>query len=282
MKRIPFQVEINISQVPNRMCRFYQEQIYEYSATGKARFEWDRVKQDHILRGDPTIEQICGPCPLNILLDVEGCRGELYEFEIFIRAITLVKPESMLLQKSLLNASFDMEETKELIEELQNLQEQGQMITWPVAQVFYPNGSPAVSENSFKFGNMLFYEWSGDDEDVFFTTNRGYHIGLSREGIILKKNYGENLPEPFLNLSRKGFRVVGQTVSGKVVPIPINRTKLPEWFLEAPDEDSELKFTELPISQVFQDIFNMIIVYGETALQHYTGINIFSQFYRRE
>lgn len=281
MKKIPYQIEINISQVPNRLCRFYQEQINDYYADGRARYEWDRIKQNYILKQDPAIEQICGPCPLNILLDIEGCRGDLYDFDIFLKAIALVKPESILMQKNTLNAAFTDEETAELIKEMEGLQEQGQMITWPVAQVFNTDGTPVTSEGSQKHDSLVYFEWLGDDEESFFTTNKGYHLGVARDGIIVKKNYGETLPEAFLSLSRKGFRVVGQTVSGKVVPIPLNRAKLPEWFPDNPEADTDLKFSEIPITHVFQDIFNMIIVYAETALQHYTGINIFSEFYRR-
>jgi len=281
MKKIPYKVEINISQVPNRFCRYYQEQIYEYSANGRARFEWDRIRQEYILNNNPAILEICDPCPLNILLDVEGCKGELFEFGTFLRALSIIKSDSLLLQKSTLNCEFSNEETAELIQEMEFLQEHGQMAGWPVAQVFYSNGSPTVSENSIRFNNLVFYEWSGEEDDIFFISNKGYHIGMTGEGIILKKNYGETLPDPFLSLARKGFRVVGQTLSGKTIPIPRNRTKLPEWFPGDPEADTELRFTTLPISDVFRDVFNMLIVYGQMALQHYTGINVFSEFYRR-
>ncbi|MCD4785971.1 MAG: hypothetical protein K8T10_19295 [Candidatus Eremiobacteraeota bacterium] len=281
MEEIPYQVEIITSQVPNRLCRFYQEQIYEYYQDGRARYEWDRIRQDYILYGDTSIGQICASCPLNILLGVEGCKGDLFEFEVFLKAATTIWPGSLLMQKNALNASFSFEETQELLKEIESMQEQGKNINWPVAQVFSKVGVPLTSVNSFKYNNLVFYEWSGDENRIFFTTNRGYHIGLSSEGIILKKNYGETLPDQFLKVTRKGFRVVGQAVSGKIIPVPLNRTKLPEWFPDAPDEDTELRFTELPVSGVFRDIFNMIIVYGQTALDHFTGINIFSEFYRR-
>ena len=281
MKKIPFKVEINISQVPNRFCRFYQEQIYEYTNEGRARFEWDRIKQEHILYQNPAIMEICDPCPLNILLEVEGCKGDLYEFDTFLKSLAIVKPDSMLLQKNTLNCEFSSEETQLLIQEMEELQQQGKMLGWPVAQVFNNDGSPAVSDQSYKFNNLVFYEWSGDENDVYVTSNRGYHIGVSGDGIILKKNYGETMPDPFHSLSRKGFRVVGQTKDGKKVPIPMNRTKLPEWFDDSPEADTELRFTELPISDVFRDIFDMVIVFGQTALNHYTGINIYSDFYRR-
>jgi hypothetical protein len=66
-----------------------------------------------------------------------------------------------------------------------------------------------------------------------------------------------------------------------MVPIPLNQTKLPEWFPDDPEGDSELRFTELPIADIFNDVFNMIIAYSQTALSYYVGVNIFSKFYRR-
>ncbi len=281
MKKIPFKIEINISQVPNRFCRFYQEQIYEYTAEGKARFEWDRIKQEYIIYQNPTILDVCDPCPLNILLEAEGCKGELYEFDTFLKVLGIVKHDSIILQKNALNCEFTSEETEQLIREMEDLQDQGKMLTWPVAQVFFADGSPAVSEESFKSKNLVYYEWSGDDNDIYVTSNKGYHIGLTGEGIILKKNYGETIEETFNILSRKGMRVTGQTVAGKKVPIPMNRTQLPEWFPDDPGGDSELRFTELPISDVFRDVFDMIIVFGKAAMEHFTGVNIFSEFYRR-
>jgi len=277
---IPFQVEINIFNIPTRNCRFFQEQIYEYFDDGRARYEWDRIKQEYMLGRDYSIEEICGPCALNLLLQVEGCKGELFDFETFIRMLPNVKPDSLLLQKNILNAKFNEEETKQLVEEMENLQEACQNISWPVAQVFV-DGQPAVSEESNKFDNLVFYEWSGHENKIFFSTNPGYHVGLTNEGIVLKKNYGETIPHNFVSLSRKGMRVVGTTQEGKTVPIPMNRAVLPEWWASNPGSNSELRFTSLPISGVFQDIFDMIIVFGQTALQYYTGINIFSQFYRR-
>ncbi|MCE1249093.1 MAG: hypothetical protein LWY06_20860 [Firmicutes bacterium] len=281
MKKIPFEIEINISQVPNRLCRFYQERIYDYHADGRVQYEWDRIRQSWILHHDPTIEQICGPCPLNLLQEPEGCKGELFDFEVFLNALSMVKNDSLLLQKNTLNCAFTDQETAELIQELENLHEHGRMINWPVAQVYHPDGSPVISENSFKSGNNVFFEWTGEDEENYFTSNRGYHIGICKEGIVLKKNFGETLPDTFLSLAKKGFRVVGQTITGKTVPVPLNQTKLPEWFPDDPEGDSELRFTELPISDVFRDIFDMIIAYGQTALSYYVGVNIFSKFYRR-
>ncbi len=280
MKKIPYHVEINIFNVPTRNCRFFQEQIYEYYDDGRARFEWDRLKQDYMLGLDYSIEEICATCPLNLLMDVEGCKGELYEFEIFMRMLPNVKPDSILLQKNILNAQFDEEETSRLVEEMEKLQELTVNVSWPIAQVFV-NDEPVVWEESVKYNNYVYYEWSGDEDQIFFTTNPGYHIGLTNEGIILKKNYGETLPHKFVSLSRKGMRVTGKTKEGKLVPIPMNRAVYPEWWPENPGVNSELRFTNLPISYVFQDVFNMIIVFGKTALQYYTGINIFSQFYRR-
>jgi hypothetical protein len=182
MKRIPFEIEINISQVPNRLCRFYQERIYDYHADGKVQYEWDRIRQSWMLHHDPTIEQICGPCPLNILQEPEGCKCELNEFEVFLNALTMIKADSMLLQKNTLNCAFNDQETVALIEELENLYEHGKMINWPVAQVFYSDGTAAVSENSMKTEGLVYFEWTGEDEENFFTSNRGYHIGICKEG----------------------------------------------------------------------------------------------------
>jgi hypothetical protein len=281
MKKIPYEVEINIAGVPNRNCRFCQEQVYEYQDTGRARFEWDRLRQEYIMGKDYTIEYICTPCPLNILLDIEGCRGDLFDFDIFIRMLPNIKPDSILLRKNTLNCTFDIDETRQLIEEMEILQENSWNLTWPVAQI-YVNAEPVILEESTKYNNYVYYEWTGEDDHVFFTTNKGYHVGITRDGIILKKNYGETLPDVFISLVKKGMRTVGKNKEKSLIPIPMHQAAAPEWWPDNPGLETELKFTSLPIPGVFQDIFNMIIIFGRTALSESTGISIFSRFYRRE
>ncbi|MFP4498510.1 MAG: hypothetical protein ACLFQV_09900 [Vulcanimicrobiota bacterium] len=280
MRKIPYDVEINIGNIPTRYCRYYQEQIFDYYDDGRARFEWDRLRQDFMLGLDFTIEEVCSNCPLNIILDVEGCRGRLFDFDIFLRMLSNVKPDSLLFQKNIKNAEFSREETENLLQEMEQLQQYCKNITWPVAQVFC-NDEPVQSEESVKYNQMVYYEWGGEEAPNFFASNQGYHAGITKEGIILKKNFGETLPNVFVSLSRKGLRMKGTDLEGNLVPVPMNRATLPDWWPEDPYKESELKFTSLPVSFIFYDIFNMIIVYGQMALQHYTGINIFSKFYRR-
>jgi hypothetical protein len=281
MKKIPFEIEINIAGVPNRNCKFFQEQIYEYHDSGKARFEWDRLRQEFILGKDFSIERICNPCPLNLLLDIEGCKGELFDFEVFTRMLPNIKPDSILLQKNLLNCSFNTVETIQLVEEIESLQEKSWFMTWPVAQVYMDN-EPLVLEESIKYKNFVYYEWTGEDDHVFFASNKGYHVGMVRDGIILKKNYGETLPDVFVSLARKGMRTLGKNKEGSMIPIPMHQASHPEWLPENPGYETELRFTSLPIPGVFQDIFNMIIIFGKSAIKEFTGISIYSRFYRRE
>jgi hypothetical protein len=281
IKKIPYEIEINIANVPNRNCRYYQEQVYEYQDTGRARFEWDKLRQDYILGKDYMIEHICNPCALNILLDVEGCRGNLFEFDVFARMLPNIKPDSILLSKNILNSTFSIEETKRLVEEMEYLQDNSWKITWPVAQVFIDH-EPVVFEDSVKYNNYVYYEWAGDDEQSFFATNKGYHVGVARDGIILKKNYGETLPDVFISLVKKGMRTIGKNKKGALIPVAMHQANFPEWWSDNPGQETELRFTSLPISGVFQDIFNMIIIFGKSALSESTGVSIFSRFYRRE
>lgn len=280
MKKIPYQIEIDIYQVPIRFCRYYQETIYDYNDSGLARFEWDRIRQDYLLGKDYSIEEICNGCPLNLLLGVEGCRGDLFDFDIFIRMLQNVKPDSILLTRELTDSTFNIEETRQLIKEMDSLQEYGNNISWPVAQVFL-DGKPVTSPDSLKFDNLVYHEWTGDEDQIYFTHNQGYYVGVTNQGILLKKNFGESFPEPFTTLTRKGMRAIGQTISGKTKPIPINRAVLPEWWPDNPTANSELRFTNLPVSNLFWDIFNMLIAFSETAVKNVTGINLFSPFYRR-
>jgi hypothetical protein len=280
MKKIPYFVELNVASIPTRSCRYYQEQVYEYLDDGRARFQWDRLRQDYLMNISDIALDICDNCSSNILLDFEGCKGQLYEFETFMKMLPEVKPDSILLQKRVLNALFDMDQTQTIIDEMEYLQEAGWNLFWPVAQVFVDD-RPAIFEDSLKCNNLVYQEWSGDDEQIYYTSNDGYHIGLTRDGIVLKKNFGENIPQTFVSLTRKGLRVVGKTETGQMVPISVHRAQFPEWWSENPGVDSELRFTSLPISGIFQDIFNMLIIFSKTALKNLTGVSIFSQFYRR-
>jgi hypothetical protein len=279
MKKIPYEVEIDIYHVPMRYCRYYQEQIYDYDDHGMAIFEWEHHSQLYRIGESEKLEEICAPCPLNILLDVEGCRGELFGYEVFLKVIQNVRPDSVLLSKNVLDSDFNIDETKQILQEMEYLQEVTRNISWPVAQIFV-DGKPVKSEESIQFGGHVYYEWTGDDEAVFFSSNDGFHLGLTNQGMVLRKSFGEELPEPFSSLQRKGMRVIGTTTSGKTVPIPINKACLPEWWPENNDVDSELRFTSLPVSDIYFDVFNMIMEYGRVAIKHATGIKIFSRYYR--
>lgn len=279
MKKIPYEVEIDIFPVPVRHCRYFQEHIFDYKDDGTAFYEWENIRQNYLLEIDDKMLDICGACPLNLLVDVEGCKGELFDFEIFLKVLPNVKPDSILLSRDLLNGEFTLEETRLLVAEMEKLQEYSGNISWPVAQVF-DEGSPVKDENSVKHEGLVYFMWSGEEQQAFFSSNQGYHLGLTNQGIIIRKNGGEALEEPFASLNRKGMRVTGQTVSGKTVPIPINRASLPEWWPGREGENSELRFTSLPVSHLFADIFNMLIVFGNTSIKFVTGMKIFSRYYR--
>jgi len=172
-----------------------------------------------------------------------------------------------------------VEETRILVSEMENLQEYSSNISWPVAQVFV-DGVPVKDEESFRFENLVYFMWSGEETESYFSNNSGFHLGLTNQGLVLRKVMSEPYPEPFASLTRKGMRVIGQTISGRMQPIPINRACLPEWWPRHEGENSELRFTNLPVSNLFGDVFNMLIVFGNTALKHNTGIKIFSKYYR--
>jgi hypothetical protein len=279
MKRIPYEIELDVFPIPTRFCRFYQERIYDYYDDGRPRFEWEYMKQNYSLKVDQAIEKVCDSCHLNLLLGVEGCKGELYEFESFVKMISNVKPDSPLVTKGVLDSIYNEEETKQLVSDMENLQESGKDITWPVAQIFIGD-KPAIFEGSTKFNQMVYFEWNGDDDLTYFHANAGYMIAVSNRGIMLRKVLGDPVPDEFVSLARRGMRVIGNTTMGKIISIPINRAVLPDWWPENPGVDCELKFASMPISDLYWDIFNMIIIFGKTALKYKTGMCIFSKFYR--
>lgn len=267
------QLKIDIFNVPYRHCRRYQEKIIDYYPDGRPLFEWERLRQNFILRNDQAITSVCQGCPLNIYNVVEGCQGDLYGLNAFIQAAGRVLPDSKFLKLSFEKATLEAEETLAILKELEVLGEKLKELRWPVAQLFY-DSVPAMTNSHDGTAKFVFFEWEGAEDINFKKGNESYFIGISQHGIVLKDIQGTSLPEEFKRLVKTGPAVYGETLEGNSINLPAINGLTPQWDELNPDADSELAHTYLMASIIFKDVLEALLIFCRTAANNKTGIII--------
>ena len=116
-----------------RPCRYAQETIYEYHMDGRPQFEWEHLRQLWILEGNPKIIDYCADCPVNIMGEVEGCKCQVDNLDIFFRALNELVPDSLWTRFPRDGTPVASHQTAALLADLLGLRQKLNELTWPVA-----------------------------------------------------------------------------------------------------------------------------------------------------
>ena len=269
-----YQIALDILPVGGRPCRMFQERIAEYGMDGRPRFEWEAMRHRMILRGDPIIATVCGHCQLNLLQGAEGCRGTLENFDMFLRAVARLAPESPWANLPLDQEPLSAEATRHLYRDLAKLETIFASSPWKVAQLFR-HGTPLQDEFPDGSTRLRLHPWNGESPPHLIASNEGYQLFLCQHGLIVKASFEDPVPHVFVKLWRDGSGVFGQTAQGETVGFQMAMARHPEWNPEEPRSEGELLLTELPAAEVFRDTLDMLAVFAGVAGEAETGILIY-------
>ncbi len=265
-----YRIAIDILPVGGRPCRRFQERIAEYAMDGRPRFEWEAMRHRMILHGDPLIAQVCSMCSLNLMQGPEGCQGTLEGFEVFLRAVARLAPESPWSDLPLNEEPFTAERTRELYRELENLEGVFAAAPWKVARIFR-EGAPLLEEFPDGSTRPRFFPWNGESPPHLIATNEGYQLFLCPHGLIVKAHHEDPVPHAFQKLWRDPSGVFGQTAQGETIGFQMAMARYPEWDPEDPRAQGELVLTEMPAAEVFRDTLDMLAVFTGVAGEAETG-----------
>lgn len=240
---------------------------------GRPRFEWEAMRHRMILYGDPTIAGVCASCQLNLMQEAEGCRGTLENFEVFLRAVARLAPESPWATLPLEPDPLSAEATRHLYRDLANLETVFASNPWKVAQMFR-HGAPLLDEFPDGSSHPRLHPWNGESPPHLISSNEGYQLFLCPHGMIVKANFEDPVPHVFVKMWRDSLGVYGQTAQGETIGFQMAMARHPEWDPEAPRAEGELLLTELPAAQVFRDTLDMLAVFSGVAGEAETGILI--------
>jgi hypothetical protein len=263
-------IEIDIFQIAYRPCRPFQERIAEYYQSGKARFEWDKMRQKNLIEGDQNIVRVCATCNLNLLQGMEGCKIRVEGLNTFVAMLARLRPDTVMTRYNFSDDLLGYDDTRDLLHELRELADWLPTVAWPVAQIF-DRGQPRASGSQLR--PYEFYEWEGSGE-TFIYSNPGYSVCLGKDGIIVRESLGAALPEVFLRVWKDGASVFGETIGGRLMPFLPVENLLPSWDEAGPYVMSELRFIEMSAMDIFGDIVESLLVWAPTALDHNTGLKI--------
>ncbi len=265
-------IKLDIFKVSYRLCRPYQEKIDDFYDDGGIRFQWDMIKQAHMLRSDQTLPAICGDCPLNLYYTAEGCQGDLEGLAVFLKVLARFKPDAELLKYELFDDILDVDAVRRMLGEILDAENFLEKMKWPIAQVFY-GGVPVSYQHSDGLTRYIFYEWEGEEEETFTQGSEGYFWGRSQDGIVVKDNFGNRITGVFKRLYREGFGVYGEYSDGKLHTFVPVMGHFPSWDDIEPGRKSELIATELAAPIVFYDVLQILKIFSQEALKNNTGIH---------
>lgn len=264
-------VEIDIFQVAYRACRVHQERIADYYNSGRPRFEWEKLRQKHLMEGDRTIVDVCGGCGLNVLADAEGCKVRIEGLTTLLSIVNSIDPHHHLGGFSFSDDVLSRDETRHLHDELERISQVLADVKWPVAQIFV-NGEPRPDPTGMRAA--LFYEFEGGTRVTTIFSNKGFTVGLGRDGLEVEESSGVNLPERFSRLWKDGANVYGETVGGRMMPFLPVGTDLPAWDDTAMFTRSEIRVIELPLLDIYADVIDSLLVFSSVALSNNVGLRI--------
>lgn len=262
-------LEIDIFQVAYRPCRPYQEQIADFYNSGRPRFEWEKMRQKFLMEGNSAIVDVCASCGLNILAEMEGCRIRLDGLTTFVGIVAGLEPNTRLIHYSFSDDVLSRDETRTLHDEMERLSQSLSEVIWPVAQM-YENGEPLPDPDGTHA--TLFYEFEGGDQMTVIHTNRGFNVGLSRDGLMVVDRNGQTMPERFSRMWKENASVYGETIGGRQMPfLPVDN-ELPAWDDSHAFAHSEIRVLELPLLEVFADVVESLTVFSSVAVTNNTGL----------
>ncbi|MFH0801772.1 MAG: hypothetical protein V2A78_05225 [bacterium] len=267
------EIYLDIFKVPFRPCRPFQEKIADYTETGRARFQWEKIYQRWMIYRDTEIADTCVPCPMNLFPAPLGCEGHIPGLRSLWTLLEKAVPESALLKMKEKDNLILLDAVQDLAEEMKSLPATISLFQWPVAQVFFL-GQPVYVEGLLSTVIPLLFEWNGQEEPGYQYSSAGYLLGRTQEGIILRETTGELLPQTFRRLWREGGPVYGETIEGEIMMIPAFNGVLPAWDSVDPCRDSQLMALEISAQEAFSRPLNLLKAFVDTAIYAKTGLGI--------
>jgi len=264
-------VEVDIFQLAYRSCRPHQERIADYYMSGRPRFEWEKLREKMLIDNDQTMINVCASCGLNILAEAEGCKIRIEGLTTFLGIIAGLDPQTRLSGFSFSDDILTKDDTRVLHEEVERLSETLNEVMWPVAQLF-EDDEPCPDPSSSR--GALFYEFEGGNQMTIVYSNRGYTVGIGREGIMVSESLGTVLPERFVRLWKDGANVYGETIGERHMPFLPVENELPAWDDSPVFAASELRLIELPLLDIYADVVESLLVFSSVALANNTGLRI--------
>ena len=264
-----------------RPCRGAQETIYEYHMDGRPRFEWEYLRQLWILERNPRIVDYCSDCPINIMGEVEGCKCQVDNLDIFFRALNELTPDSLWAKIPRDGTPVPSHQTAALLADLLGLKERLKELTWPVA-IPRQDGSPYfeevegfddLGEPIAMQGRMNFYAWNGEGPPGLMFLNEGYTIYLSRHGLMVKPTGQDPIPYVFNRLWREDMGVFGEDTRGEQIGFDVLVGRYPTWGASN-DSGTELCFESIPAADVFAEILDLFEVFCSIAEEFEVGVLI--------
>ena len=211
--------------------------------------------------------EICGNCLLNLTGEVEGCQTIIKDLDPFLSAVSVAKPDSILLSLPA-TPLYERDALEVLVKELQSIASDLAGITWYGAHPF-AYAQPVVNEK----GEPVIHPWSGDPQGYYFFSNAAYSVGVSTEGILLRDLAGGGSPAVFSSLFRHGSSIMGKSPDGDMIDLTPDGGILPAWE-STPQEISELRHVKLPASEMFAVVHGILTLFAEKAYNERTAFMI--------
>ena len=261
-----------------RPCRYDQETIYDYHSDGRPQFRWEYLRQVWVFRGDERIAVTCSECPINIMGEVEGCKTQVDNLDIFFRALNELVPDSPWAQLPRDGTPLSPGQIPQMLLALGELRNQLNELTWPVAVPRY-SGNPYYEEIqeqdesgnwSLRQGAQRFYAWNGEGPPGLIFLNEGYSLYLSRHGLMVKPSGEDPVPYVFRRLWREDLGVFGEDGQGQQIGFDVLAGRYPTWGFST-DSDTDLSLEPMPASQVFGDILDLLDVFCSVAEEFEAG-----------
>lgn len=264
-------IEIDIFQLAYRACRPFQERIADYYMSGRPRFEWEKLREKMLMEGDSGMVNVCASCGLNILAEAEGCKVRVEGLTTFLGIVAGLVPQTRLVGFSFSDDVLSRDDTRVLHEEIERLSLTMTEVMWPVAQIFV-GGEPLLDEAASC--GVQFTEFLGGEAMTVLYSNRGYTVGLDKDGLVVAESLGSAMPERFVRVWKDGANVYGETVGGRLFPFMPIENELPAWDDSPIFASSELRLVELPLLDIFADVVESLLVFSSVALANNTGLRV--------
>lgn len=271
----PWELSIDIFAVQSRPCAGPQELIIDYYNDGRPLFQWEHLRQGLAFRGDDSILEYCEPCPLSVFGGLEGCRGQVVNFDILFKALNELVPDSPWNEVPIDGTPIYPEQLRELSQALPWTRAQLKDKTWPIAQPRYL-GDPYGDGGYGSEIRPQFFGWDGNGPPALVDFNDGYQVYLSRHGLLVKATHGSPIPHTFSKLWREERGFFGLSSSGETVGFQVTRGHYPSWQLPN-DVGVELVTESVSAEVAFTEEFELLDVFVDLANQFDTGLLIRSE-----